>query len=164
MYVMLVITCVLCLLFTIIEMVSVWKKPLSGLHNLPRDIQERVQSLPEYSGKIGKILSTKERIIKKVPALVLVLFVFAGLVHMAGADSFFKGFGYTFVMWTIVKLYVVFVLMCGWYAHSPAVWIQGTEDMKASYQNYKFYIRSIPRSLLAGALIATLIGIMIEFV
>lgn len=164
MSVMFVIICVLCLLFTIVEMVSAWKKPLSGLHNLPRDIQERVHSLPEYSGKIGKILSTKERIIKKAPALVLVLFVFAGLVHMAGADGFVKGFGYTFVMWTIVKLYVALVLMCGWYAHSPSVWIKGTEDMKASYQNYKFYVSSIPRSLLAGALVATIIGIMMEFV
>lgn len=164
MLIILSLTLVLCLVFTIVVIFSTKKNPLSGLHNLPIDIQERVYSLPEYSGKVGKILSTKERIVKKVPALVLVLFVFAGLVHMAGADSFLKGFGYTFMMWAIVKLYVALVLMCGWYAHSPSAWIKGTEDMKSAYQNYGFYVSSIPRSLLAGAATSVVIGIMMEFV
>ncbi len=153
-------TIVICILFTIVEMVSAKKNPLSGLHNLPVDIQKRVHSLPEYEGKALKILSTRERIVKKVPALVLVLFVFAALVHFAGADSFLSGFGYTFGMWVVVKLYVALVLMCGWYAHSPSVWIKGTEDMTNAYQNYGFYLKSIPRSLLAGFIVAVIIGVM----
>ena len=157
---MIMITIVICILFTIVEIVSAKKNPIAGLHNLPRDIQERVHSLPEYQGKVEKILSNRERIMKKIPALVLVLFVFAGLVHFAGADNFLKGFGYTFGMWAVVKLYVALVLMCGWYAHSPSAWIKGTEDMKNSYQNYGFYLKSIPRSLLAGAIVGVVIGIM----
>ena len=153
-------TIVICALFTIVEMVSVKKIPLSGLHNLPPDIQKRVHSLPEYEGKAGKILSEGERIVKKVPALVLLLFIFAAIVYMAGADNFLVGFLYTFGMWTMVKLYVTLVLMCGWYAHSPAVWIKGTEDMKDSYQNYGFYLKSIPRSLLAGLVVGIVIGTM----
>lgn len=101
---------------------------------------------------------------KKVPALVLILFVFAALVHRAGADSFLTGFGYTFGMWVVVKLYVSLVLMCGWYAHTPSAWIKGTEDMKTSYQNYGFYLSSIPRSLLAGAVGALVVGVMMELV
>ncbi len=158
--VIIITTIVICILFTIVELVSVKKNPLSGLHNLPPEIQKRVHSLPEYEGEVGKILSSKERIIMKVPALVLVLFVFAGLVHFAGADNFLVGFLYTFGMWTMVKLYVTLVLMCGWYAHSPAVWIKGTEDMKDSYQNYGFYLKSIPRSLLAGLVVGIVIGTM----
>lgn len=151
---------VICILFTIIEMISVKMNPLSGLHNLPLDIQKRVHSLPEYEGKAGKILSAGERMIKKVPALVLLLFLFAAIVHMAGADTFLVGFLYTFGMWITVKMYVTLVLMCGWYAHSPAVWIKGTEDMKNSYQNYGFYLKSIPRSLLAGFVVGIAIGAM----
>lgn len=157
-------TIAICILFTIVEMISVKKNPLSGLHNLPPEIQERVHSLPEYEGEVGKILSSKERIIMKVPALVLVLFVFAGLVHFAGADSFLVGFLYTFGMWVVVKVYVTLVLMCGWYAHSPKVWIKGTEDMENSYQDYGFYLKSIPGSLLAGIIVAVIIGIMMMYV
>ena len=63
-----------------------------------------------------------------------------------------------------IKLYVTLVLNCGWYAHTPSVWIKGTEDMKAEYQNYKFYLSSIPRSLLAGAVVSVLVGIVIMIV
>ena len=57
---------VICIIFTILIIVSYKKNPLSGLHNLPIEIQERVQKLQEYKDiKPEKVLSTKERIIKK---------------------------------------------------------------------------------------------------
>ena len=162
MQIMIITTIVLCILFTVFIMAGAKVNPIAGLHNLPVDIQKRVHSIPEYQGKLGKILSTRERIMKKIPALVLILFVFASLVHFAGTSSFWSGFGYAFLVWGVVKIYVTLVMNCGWYAHSPSVWPKGTEDMKASYQDYKFYLSSIPRSLLAGAIVAVIIGIMME--
>lgn len=164
MQIMLITIIIICILFTVFEITISKINPIAGVHNLPKDIQERVHNIPEYNGKMGKILSTKERIVKKIPALVLVLFVFAALVHMAGADDFLSGFGYALGLWVAVKLYVTIVLTCGLYAHSPSVWIPGTEDMKASYQNYKFYLSSIPRSILAGTIVAAVIGIMMEII
>lgn len=155
---MMIATIVICILVTIIEVVGTKVNPISGLHNLPGDIQERVHSLPEYRGKIGKILSTRERICKKLPAIAVVFAVFTGIVYSAGARNFYQGFVCSLGMWAVVKLYVTIVLVCGWYAHSPSVWIPGTEDMKASYQNYKFYLSSIARSLLAGAIVGLIIG------
>ena len=155
---MIIAACIICILFTVVEMIGTKKNPVSGLHNLPLDIQERVHSLPEYEGKTEKILSTRERVCKKLPALVIVLLMFAGIVYWAGARTFLQGFGYAFGLWAVVKLYVTLGLSCGWYAHSPAVWIPGTEDMKSSYQNYPFYLSSIPRSLLAGAIVSMVIG------
>lgn len=58
----------------------------------------------------------------------------------------------------VVKLYVTLVLNCGWYAHTPSVWIPGTEDMIDEYKNYSFYLSSIPRSLIVGMFISFLIG------
>ena len=60
-----------------------------------------------------------------------------------------------------MKIYAVVVLNCFWYAHHPQYWIKGTEDLKAEYQNYAFYFKSIPRSLAAGGLVAALIGFVI---
>ena len=158
MLIMLIATIIICMLFTLTVVTGAKKNPVSGLHNLPIEIQERVHSLPEYEGKLERILSTKERIIKKLPAVLVLLALFAGIVYIAGARTFQKGFGYAFGLWAVVKIYVALVLNCGWYAHTPSAWVPGTEDMKASYQNYRFYLKSIPRSLLVGAIVGAIIG------
>lgn len=155
---------VLCVLFTVIVISGKLSNPLSGLHNLPTDIQQRVHELPRYEGVQGEILSTKKRIIKKLPALIVVAAMFCGLVYLAGARNFWGGFACSLVLWAVIKLYVTLVLNCGWFAHCPKAWIPGTEDMKASYQNYGFYLKSIPRSLFFGAIVSAVIGLIIEII
>ena len=67
---------------TLLNIISYKINPLSGIHNLPIEIQKRVQELPEYKDiKPKKILSTKERIIKKIPALIILLVIWAILAH-----------------------------------------------------------------------------------
>lgn len=153
---------VCCVLFSIVVITGTKKNPLSGLHNMPVDIQKYVSSLPQY--KNVKILTTKQRIIKKIPALIVLMGIFTGLVYLSGARSFQQGFLHSFLLWMVIKLYVVFILQCGWLAHTPSVWIQGTEDKKEWYQDYRFYMKSIPRSLCAGAIVACIAGIIIEIV
>lgn len=155
---------VLCALFSVIIIIGTRKNPLGGLHNLPKTIQERVNSLPEYKERNIKLISSKQRILKKLPALVFLSFIFCAMIYGAGARTFPQGFFYTFILWTAVKLYVTLALNCGWYAHTPSVWIKGTEDMKAEYRNYKFYLSSIPRSLAAGAVVSVLVGVVIMIV
>lgn len=155
---------VLCALFSVIIIISTRKNPLGGLHNLPKAIQERAASLPEYRDRKIQAVSAKRRILKKFPALVLLAFIFCAMIYGAGARTFLQGFFYTFVLWTAVKLFVTLILHCGWYAHTPSVWIRGTEDLKGEYQNYRFYLSSIPRSLAAGAGVAVLAGIVIMIV
>ena len=162
MKIMIMATVIVCLIFTLAELIGAKINPLAGLHNLPSDIQQRVHTLSQYQGKLGKILSTPERIAKKLPILAVLMVVFVGIVYAAGARNFLQGFLYTFLMWAVVKLYVTLVLSCGWYAHTQAAWIPGTEDMKESYQNYRFYLGSIPRSLAAGAVVAIIIGGIIQ--
>lgn len=160
----LAIECIgLCLLFYALIIISHKKNPLSGIHNLPVEIQKRVQELPEYKDiKPEKILSAKERIVKKIPALIIVLFIFEILVYLAGARTFGKGFMYSFIIWFTVKIFVVFVVDILWYSNSPKYWIKGTEDLKKEYQNYRFYISSIPRSLITGGIVSLVIGGMIN--
>lgn len=155
---------VLCILFSAMIIIGTRKDPLGGLHNLPKVIQERAAELPEYQNRKIHVISAKQRILKKLPALVLLAFIFCAMIYGAGARTFLQGFLYTFVLWTAVKLFVTLVLHCGWYAHTPSVWIKGTEDLKGEYRNYRFYLSSIPRSLVAGALAAVLAGIVIMIV
>ena len=50
---------------------------------------------------------------------------------------------------------------CKQCAHMTLVWIKGMQDMKTEYQNYKFCLSSIPRSIAAGAAAAVLAGVVI---
>lgn len=155
----------LCGLFWFAVTASYKKNPLAGLHNLPLAIQQRVQELPEYKdARPEKILSTKERIVKKLPALVVVLAIFAALVYLAGARTFLSGLAYSFVIWLVVKLFVVFVIDILWYSNSPQRWIKGTEDLSDEYKNYKFYLSSIPRSLCAGLIVSAVIGLIMQII
>ena len=162
----LLIECVaLCLLFYLLNVISSHIHPLSGIHNLPIKIQKRVQELPEYKDvKPKKILSTKERIIKKIPALIVVLMIWVFFVYLAGARTFFKGFMYSFIIWFTIKMFVVFVIDILWYSNSPSYWIKGTEDLEKEYKNYKFYISSIPRSLIAGFIVSIIVGVIIDVI
>lgn len=152
---------VLCVLFSVIIISGTKKNPLGGLHNLSKAIQERVSELPEYNDRSVQVVSAKKRILKKIPALILLAFVFCTMIYVTGAKTFLQGFLYTFILWIAVKLFITLVLNCGWYAHAPSVWIKGTEDMKTEYQNYRFYLSSIPRSIAAGAVVSVLVGIVI---
>lgn len=151
-----------CVLFTVMVMSTQRKDPLSGLHNMPIALQERVASLLQY--KDVKAVHTKQRIMKKIPTLIILMFLFALLIYISGARSFRQAFISSFLLWTVIKLYVVLVLDCIWLAHTPAVWIPGTEDMVECYQDYVFYLKSIPHSLLAGLLVSAVVGVIISAV
>ena len=162
----LLVECIgLCLLFYIIIIISYKKNPLAGIHNLPIKIQERVQELPEYKDiKPHKILTTKERITKKIPALIILIIILVFLVYFAGAKTFIQGTIYSFIIWFTIKMFVVFIIDILWYSNSPTYWIKGTEDLKKEYKNYKFYISSIPRSLIAGIIVSIIVGIIINII
>ena len=66
----------------------------------------------EYEDKIKffKILSNKERIIKEISALLVLLFIFAPLVHLTVTKTFTFGFIYSFIIWFVIKIFVVFVI------------------------------------------------------
>lgn len=154
----------ICLLISFIMIRGTKRNPLGGLHNLPMKIQERVSLLPEYADNHVKVIRTKERIIKKIPALIILMCIFSIVIYFNGARTFYDGFLYAFVLWTIIKLYVTIVFNCLWYVHSPQYWIKGTEDLKEEYQNYWFYLRSIPRSLLIGCIVSLIVGIVMMLV
>ena len=151
-----------CVLFTFLFVFSIRKNPLSGLHNMPVVLQERVASMPEYSDV--KVIHVKQRILKKIPALIILMILFSVLIMFTGARDFIQGFRNSFLLWFVIKLYVVFVLDCGWLAHTPSAWIPGTEDMKECYQNYRFYFKSIPGSLAAGTVVSAIVGVIISMV
>lgn len=70
--------------------------------------------MPEY--KNAKVVRTKERILKKNTALMILAVLFAVLIYASGARNFVQGFGNAFLLWVIIKLYVVLCwIAAGWH-------------------------------------------------
>ena len=138
-----------CLLFTIIAGGMTYLKPLSMINSYPPAIQDKVLEL----GLITKEEKSKSKksIIKKIIALFLLVLIISFVVYkFNGANTFLKGFGYSYLLWAIINWWDALVIDCLWFCHSKRVIIKGTEGMK-EYKDYWFHIK--------GALIGCLYGI-----
>ena len=127
------------LLFTILIVPLTLKNPLISVWDYPPAIRERCIELGLIEKREQRF--TREDIIRKGTALVVFVFVFAFILkQFNGADTFWKGFRDSYLIWLIIDWYDALILDCLWFCHSKKVRIPGTEDME-EYRDYCFHIR-----------------------
>ena len=143
---------ILCIVFTLMVYI-VSRDPIKTLYNYPPKIEERVKSLDEYKDKIP---TKKNKVFaKSLASVIFIVILSLVLRYINGYTSFIKGFGYGFLLWTIVNLYDLLVLDIIWFCHDPYFVFKGTEDMKDEYHNYLFHIKGF----FIGELIAVVVCI-----
>lgn len=151
---------VVCALFTLIVYAVSLKAPLAGIHNWPPAIQQRALELGLIQSQ--QMAGTKRVYVKKLATALIIAVAFAAVTYFVnGARSFAAGFGYSYLIWTVVNWYDAFIIDCLWACHDRRVRIPGTEDMK-EYHDYWFHIKGslkgqalgLPVALLAGGLTA----------
>ena len=148
-----------CLLFTIIAGGMTYIKPLSMINSYPPAIQEKVLELGIIKNN-QKSKSIKS-IIKKLIALFILTFIIAFVVYkFNNANTFLKGFGYSYLLWNIVNWWDALVIDCIWFCHSKRVIIKGTENMK-EYKDYLFHIKGGLIGMLYGIPACLLVGLFV---
>jgi len=151
---------ILCVLFTVMVYIMS-RNPIKTLYNYPPKIQERVKSLEEYKDKIP---TQKNKITAKLFASVLIILILSVVLrYINGYSSFAEGFGYGFLLWTIVNLYDVIVLDILWFCHDPYFVFKGTEDMIKDYHDYLFHIKGFFIGELLALMVCAVIGVIIQF-
>lgn len=91
----------LCLLFTLMVYIMS-RNPIKTLYNYPPKIQERVKSLEEYEDKIP---TQKNKIFAKCLASILIIVIISLILrYVNGYTTFIEGFGYGFLLWTMVNI------------------------------------------------------------
>ena len=116
---------VLCVLFTIMVYIMS-REPIKTLYNYPPKIQERVKSLEEYKDKIP---TQKNKIFaKSIASIVIIAIISLILRYVNGYTTFIEGFGYGFLLWTIVNIYDAVVMDIIWFCHDPYFVFKGTEE------------------------------------
>ena len=152
---------VLCgLFFLMVFLMS--RNPIKELYNYPPAIQERVKSLEEYKDQIP---TKKNKIWVKLIASVLFVVVLSLILrYVNGYTTFLEGFGYGFLLWTIVNLFDAIVLDIIWFCHDPHFVIKGTEDMVKDYHDYWFHIKGFFIGEALALIVCALSGLIIQFI
>ena len=151
----------LCALFTLM-VIMMAKDSIKTLYNYPPKIQERVKSLPQYQGKIP---TRKNKLAAKLTASVLFIVILSLILrYINGYTTFIEGFGYGFLLWTIVNAYDAVVLDICWFCHDTRFVFEGTEDMADEYHNYWFHIKGSLIGEGIALVICAVVGLIIQFV
>ncbi len=151
----------LCVLFTIMVYIMS-RNPIATLYNYPSKIQERVKSLDEYKGKIP---TQESKIIAKSLASILIIVIISLILrYINGYTTFIEGFGYGFLIWTIVNIYDALIIDIIWFCHDPYFVFKGTEDMKKEYHNYCFHIKESLKGEVIALIVCVLVGLIIQYV
>ena len=152
---------VLCLAFTgMVYLMS--RDPVKTLYNYPPKIQARVQSLPEYRGRIP---TQKNKAAAKLGASVLFVIVLALILrYVNSCTTFPKAFGTGFLLWTVVNLWDALVLDILWFCHDPRFVLPGTEDMTADYHDYGFHLKGFCVGEGLALVVCALAGLVVQFV
>ena len=151
----------LCLLFTLMVYIMS-RNPIKTLYNYPPKIQERVKSLEEYEDKIP---TQKNKIFAKCLASILIIVIISLILrYVNGYTTFIEGFGYGFLLWTMVNIYDVVVMDIIWFCHDPYFVFKGTEDMVDEYHNYWFHIKGSLIGEVLALVICAIVGLIIQFV
>lgn len=152
---------VLCLVFTIMVYIMS-REPIKTLYNYPPKIQERVKTLDEYKDKIP---TQKNKIAAKaLTSLLIVIVISLILRYINGYSTFAEGFGYGFLLWTIVNLYDVVVLDIIWFCHDPYFVFKGTEDMTEDYHDYLFHIKGFFIGEALALIVCAVAGLIVQYV
>lgn len=152
---------VLCILFTIMVYIMS-RNPIATLYNYPPKIQERVKSLEKYKNKIP---TTQNKIFTKVMASIFIIIIVSLILrYINGYTTFMEGFGYGFLIWTIVNIYDAVVIDICWFCQSKKFVFEGTEDMTKEYHNYWFHIKESLKGEVIALVVCTIIGLVVQFV
>ena len=143
---------VLCLIFTLMVYIMS-RKPIKTPYNYPPKIQERVRELDEY-----KIVA------KCIASVLFVIILSLILCFVNGYTTFAEGFGYGFLLWTIVNAYDAIVLDIIWFCHDPYFVFKGTEDMVKEYRDYWFHIKGFFIGEALALVVCAMAGLVIQFV
>ncbi|MCD8321784.1 MAG: hypothetical protein LUC89_02720 [Oscillospiraceae bacterium] len=153
---------VMCAVFGVFIFGMMLVNPVSFIGDYPPEIQ--AQYYTSQHKEAAKEKMTFLTILRKVIAIIVFLFLFAWMAHIAGAETFVDGllfvYGYMIVLAVFDTCFLDWVL----FANIKRVRLPGTEDMDREYHQKWFHVKVMLPVLpvfVAGGLLISLIMIWI---
>ncbi len=136
--------------------------PLTFISDYPPEIQAEYYRSQHKEAAKEKL--TKLMLAKKLLAVVTFLLLFAWMLHLAGAKTFWQGVGLTWVYMLSVFAWDTFFLDWVLFANIKRVRLPGTEHMEKEYHQKWFHVKVclpvVPFAILAGFVSSGLMAII----
>ena len=136
--------------------------PLAFISDYPPEIQAEYYRSQHKEAAKEKL--TKLMLAKKLLAVVAFLLLFAWMLHLAGAKTFWQGVGLTWVYMLSVFAWDTFFLDWVLFANIKRVRLPGTEHMEKEYHQKWFHVKVclpvVPFAILAGFVSSGLMAII----
>ena len=113
--------------------------PLTFISDYPPEIQAEYYRSQKKQATKARL--TKFMIIKKIVAVIAFLFLFAWLLHLAGATTFWQGVLLTAVYILCVFAFDTFFLDWVLFANIKRIRLPGTEHMEKEYRQKWFHVK-----------------------
>ena len=113
--------------------------PLTFISDYPPEIQEEYYRSQQKEA--AKKTLTKIMAVKKIAAVLVLLFLFAWMAHKAGAETFIQGmlavYGYMIVLAVFDTCFLDWIL----FANIRRIRLPGTEHMEKAYHQKWFHVK-----------------------
>ncbi len=138
--------------FTLLVFGMLLINPLTFISDYPPEIQAEYYRSQHKEAAKAKL--TKLMVLKKLIAVAVFLLLFAWMLHLAGAKTFWQGVGLTWVYMLCVFAWDTFFLDWVLFANIRSVRLPGTEHMEKEYHQKWFHVKVClpvaPLAILAG--------------
>lgn len=128
--------------------------PLTFISSYPPEIQEQYYKSQDKQAEKEKL--TNIMVIKKIVAAILLVFVLAWMLHMAGAKTFLEGLWLSYLFVFIVFCWDTFFLDWVLFANIKKIRLSGKEYMDKEYHQKWFHVKAcfpmIPVFIIMGIL------------
>ena len=145
---------ILFLLFGFIAIGMLFINPLSFISDYPPEIQE--QYYKSQHKEATKETLTVIMKIKKIIAIIVFTFIFAWMLHIAGAKNFIEGVLLSYIIIFLLFAWDTFFLDWVLFANIKRIRLPGTEHMDKEYHQKWFHVKvcfpMIPVFLIMGIL------------
>lgn len=151
---------VMLLMFGILVFGMLFINPVTFVSSYPPEIQDvyyKSQNKESIKETLNRIM-----ILKKILTLTVFAFIFAWMLHVAGAESFVQGLLLSYLHIFLIFVWDTFFLDWVLFANIKRIRLPGTEHMNKEYHQKWFHVKAcipmIPVFAIFGAICA---GIMI---
>ena len=160
-YILLIEAIIATVVFNLVVFISLYRNPIWWIHDYPKDIQE------EYFKSYERIPTeplSKNVILKKGMAILLVLMVLVGIVWIANGRTFWEGFLGSLFIWLMINIWDCVFMDWVLFANIKAIRLPGTEHMDKAYHQKKYHFVRGLIGMLIGLVPCFLTGAIIAII
>jgi hypothetical protein len=136
------------------------KMKLKGFYNYPKEIQNRIKTIPEYKNFIP---NESIKIINLISSFVFFIIVFIICSILNATTAFWQIFRNSVILGVTLNAYDLLILDFLWFSNAKRTKVAGTEDMEMEYHNLKVHIESFVRGIALTVIGSFLTGAILKY-